>query len=54
MASGTDYAHSYQQAQIAYAQGNYEAAAEIVDRLVEADPSDPSAGAHLLLRASTV
>ncbi|HIK15098.1 MAG TPA: HAMP domain-containing protein [Leptolyngbyaceae cyanobacterium M33_DOE_097] len=43
MASGTDYAHSYQQAQIAYAQGNYEAAAEIVDRLVEADPSDPSA-----------
>ncbi len=43
MASGTDYAQEYQQAQIAYAQGNYEVAAEIVDRLVEKDPTDPSA-----------
>ena len=43
MASGTDYAQGYQQAQKAYIQGNYEDAAAIVDRLTEDYPTDPSA-----------
>lgn len=43
MAPGTDYAQEYQQAEKAYMQGKYEEAAEIVDRLVEAFPQDPSA-----------
>jgi twitching motility protein PilJ len=43
MASGTEYAQEYQEAQKAYVQGNYEEAAEIVDRLVKAFPDDPSA-----------
>ncbi|MBD2022792.1 chemotaxis protein [Leptolyngbya sp. FACHB-36] len=43
MASGTEYANEYQQAQKAYVQGNYQEAADIVDRLVHEFPSDPSA-----------
>ncbi|PSB25693.1 methyl-accepting chemotaxis protein [Stenomitos frigidus] len=43
MASGTEYAQEYQQAQKAYVQGNYQEAAEIVDRLVKEFPEDPSA-----------
>ena len=42
MASGTDYAQEYQQAEKAYLQGNYEQAATLVDRLVEQSPNDPS------------
>ncbi|MGB3297042.1 MAG: methyl-accepting chemotaxis protein [Phormidesmis sp.] len=42
MASGTDYAQSYQAAEKAYMQGSYEAAAEMVDSLAEEYPSDPS------------
>lgn len=43
MASGTEYAQEYQQAQIAYMNGKYEEAAGIVDRLVKEFPNDPSA-----------
>lgn len=43
MASGTEYAQEYQEAQKAYVQGKYEEAAQIVDRLVHAFPQDPSA-----------
>ncbi|MBW4521243.1 MAG: HAMP domain-containing protein [Scytolyngbya sp. HA4215-MV1] len=43
MASGTDYAQEYQQAEKAYMQGRYEEAAAIVDRLVEEYSKDPSA-----------
>ncbi len=43
MASGTEYAQDYQQAQLAYMKGSYEEAAEIVDRLVKEFPGDPSA-----------
>jgi twitching motility protein PilJ len=43
MASSTDYAQEYQQAEKAYMQGRYEDAAAIVDRLVEGYPEDPSA-----------
>lgn len=43
MAAGTEYAQEYQQAQKAYVQGNYEEAAEIVDRLIKEFPEDPSA-----------
>ncbi|MBW4578477.1 MAG: HAMP domain-containing protein [Tildeniella nuda ZEHNDER 1965/U140] len=43
MASGTEYAQDYQQAQKAYVQGNYQEAAEVVDRLVKEFPEDPSA-----------
>jgi twitching motility protein PilJ len=43
MASGLEYAQEYQQAQMAYMQGDYEKAAQIVDRLVDEFPSDPSA-----------
>ncbi|HEY9884955.1 MAG TPA: tetratricopeptide repeat protein, partial [Thermosynechococcaceae cyanobacterium] len=43
MATGTEYAQEYQQAQKAYVQGNYEEAAEIVDRLIKEFPEDPSA-----------
>ena len=42
MASGTDYAHEYGQAEKAYMQGNYQEAAAIVDRLIEDFPEDPS------------
>lgn len=45
--TGTDYSQTYKQAETAYMQGNYQAAAEIIDRLVEQYPDDPSA---LLLR----
>jgi twitching motility protein PilJ len=43
MASGTEYAQDYQRAQIAYMNGSYEEAAEVIDRLVKDFPSDPSA-----------
>jgi twitching motility protein PilJ len=43
MASGTEYAQEYQRAQIAYMNGSYEEAAQIVDRLIDDFPSDPSA-----------
>ncbi|MGI0488823.1 methyl-accepting chemotaxis protein [Pantanalinema rosaneae CENA516] len=43
MASSTEYAQEYHQAQKAYMQGNYEDAAQIIDRLVQHFPSDPSA-----------
>lgn len=43
MASSTDYQQEYQQAQMAYVQENYEEAAQIVDRLVNENPNDPSA-----------
>ncbi|HEY9726888.1 MAG TPA: methyl-accepting chemotaxis protein [Chroococcales cyanobacterium] len=46
MASGTDYAQEYGQAEKAYLQGNYPEAAAICDRLVEDFPNDPSV--HLL------
>ncbi|MFK8183230.1 MAG: methyl-accepting chemotaxis protein [Phormidesmis sp.] len=42
MASGIDYAQSYQAAEKAYMQGNYEAAAEAIDLLAEEYPTDPS------------
>ncbi|MFB2969710.1 methyl-accepting chemotaxis protein [Aerosakkonema sp. BLCC-F183] len=41
MASSTDYKQKYKQAEAAYMQGNYEQAAEIVDRLVDDFPDDP-------------
>ncbi|MBD2182587.1 methyl-accepting chemotaxis protein [Aerosakkonema funiforme] len=41
MASSTDYKQKYKQAEAAYMQGNYEQAAEIVDRLVNDFPDDP-------------
>jgi twitching motility protein PilJ len=43
MASGTEYAQEYQRAQIAYMNGSYQEAAQIVDRLIDDFPSDPSA-----------
>lgn len=46
MASSTDYLKDYENAQSAYMQGNYEEAANIVDRLVDDFPEDASA--HLL------
>src|SRR4028119_2329158 len=42
MASGTNYAQEYQEAEKAYVQGNYEKAAVIIDRLVEHVPDDPA------------
>jgi twitching motility protein PilJ len=42
MASGTDYAQEYGQAERAYMQGNYPEAAAICDRLIENFPDDPS------------
>ncbi|HBE16049.1 MAG TPA: chemotaxis protein [Cyanobacteria bacterium UBA11149] len=47
MTSGTDYVQEYGQAQKAYMQGNYQQAADIINRLVDHFPDDPSA---LLLR----
>jgi twitching motility protein PilJ len=47
MASGTDFAQEYGQAQKAYMQGDYQEAAAICDRLVDEFPDDPSL---LLLR----
>jgi twitching motility protein PilJ len=43
MASSTDYVQEYTQAQTAYAQGKYEEAADIINRLIEEFPDDPSA-----------
>ncbi len=42
MASGTDYAQSYQAAEKAYMQGSYEAAAATINALAEEYPTDPS------------
>ncbi|MGB3294851.1 MAG: methyl-accepting chemotaxis protein, partial [Phormidesmis sp.] len=42
MASGTDYAQSYQTAETAYMQGRYEEAAEAIDQLSDEYPTDPS------------
>jgi len=42
MASGTDYAESYQAAEKAYMQGSYEAAAQSIDQLADEYPTDPS------------
>ncbi len=42
MASGTDYAESYQAAEKAYMQGSYETAAEAINSLAEEYPTDPS------------
>ena len=42
MASGTDYAESYQAAEKAYMQGSYEAAAQTIDQLADEYPTDPS------------
>ncbi|WP_421655764.1 methyl-accepting chemotaxis protein [Leptothermofonsia sp. ETS-13] len=42
MGSGTELAQGYQQAQMAYMQGNYEEAAKIIDRLAKEFPDDPS------------
>jgi len=50
MASGTDYAQKYGQAEKAYMQGNYQEAATLVDRLIEDFPNDPSVrllGGHI-------
>ncbi|MEL6351347.1 MAG: methyl-accepting chemotaxis protein [Cyanobacteria bacterium J06627_28] len=47
MASGTDYAQSYQAAEKAYMQGSYEEAAAAIDQLANDYPTDPSV---LLLR----
>lgn len=42
MASGTDYAQEYGQAEKAYMQGNYQEAAAICNRLIDDFPDDPS------------
>ena len=42
MASGTDYAQSYQTAETAYMQGRYEEAAKAIDQLSDEYPTDPS------------
>ena len=42
MASGTDYAQSYQAAEKAYMQGSYEEAASAIDQLATDYPTDPS------------
>jgi len=50
MASGTDYAQRYGQAEKAYMQCNYQEAAAIVERLIEDYPDDPSVrllGGHI-------
>jgi twitching motility protein PilJ len=46
MGPGTDYAQEYQQAERAYMLGNYEEAAQIVDRLIKSNPADLNV--HLL------
>ena len=42
MASGIDYAQTYQAAERAYMQGSYEQAADIIEQLAENYPSDPN------------
>lgn len=42
MGSSTGYMQEYQNAQRAYIQGNYDEAAEVIDRLAENYPTDPS------------
>ena len=41
MASGTDYAKLYNEAYVAYGQGNYEEAATLMEPMAEAFPEDP-------------
>jgi twitching motility protein PilJ len=43
MGTGTEYAQDYQRAQIAYMNGSYDDAAQIIDRLVQDSPDDLSA-----------
>ncbi|EDX76882.1 Methyl-accepting chemotaxis protein signaling domain [Coleofasciculus chthonoplastes PCC 7420] len=43
MASSTDYVQEYTHAQTAYAQGKYQEAADLISRLIEEYPDDPSA-----------
>ncbi|MFP4101683.1 methyl-accepting chemotaxis protein [Coleofasciculus sp.] len=43
MASSTDYVQEYTQAQTAYAQGKYQEASDLISRLIEEYPDDPSA-----------
>ena len=43
MAPSTDYNQEYQRANAAYVQGDYGAAAEIIDKLVVAEPDDANA-----------
>ncbi|MGD1851709.1 MAG: hypothetical protein ACFCBU_14320 [Cyanophyceae cyanobacterium] len=43
MAPSMDYNQEYQRANTAYVQGDYEAAAEIIDRLVMVEPDDANA-----------
>ncbi|MBM0741062.1 HAMP domain-containing protein [Phormidium sp. CLA17] len=43
MGTGTEYAQEYQRAQIAYMNGSYDDAAQIVNRLIQDFPDDPSA-----------
>lgn len=42
MASGIDYAQTYQAAERAYMQGSYEQAADLIEQLAENYPSDPN------------
>ena len=46
MASGIDYAQTYQAAERAYMQGSYEEAADIIEQLAESYPSDPEHEAY--------
>jgi twitching motility protein PilJ len=41
MVSGTDYAKLYNEAYVAYGQGNYEEAATLMEPMAEAFPEDP-------------
>ncbi len=43
MGTATEYAQEYQRAQLAYMNGSYDDAAQIVDRLIQNFPDDPSA-----------
>ena len=43
MGTATEYAQEYQRAQLAYMNGSYDDAAQIVDRLIQDFPDDPSA-----------
>lgn len=47
MASGINYSETYEQAEKAYLNGNYQRAASIIDQMIEEFPEDPSV---LLLR----
>ena len=47
MASGINYSETYEQAEKAYLNDNYQRAASIIDQMIEEFPEDPSV---LLLR----